>query len=356
MTEFVVWLDDVDSASPTAVAGGKMGRLSELAHVGLKVPRGFTVTAAAYVHQCAKSGLRAYVEEQLSTLTDHAECDHLAAVAKSIGDLFEQTPVEPKLATEIAAAYAELSSRCAEIDQPVAVRSSAVGEDSERASFSGIFDTYLGMSSEQRVLEALKRCWASLFSVRALSYRLKYRCSHHDMPMAVGVLEFVRARASGVAFSVHPVTGKRDRMVIEGNWGWGESVVRAAVTPDHIEVCKADRRVLSYQVADKQLVSTFDAAKAKVVETETPPLLRRKPILSGEEIGAVVEAVGLIEDHYGYPVDVEWVIENGRRPGEPVCIVQARPVTVEGDAAIAQGDTRWDPGAYALKYAFGKGP
>ena len=133
------------------------------------------------------------------------------------------------------------------------------------ASFAGIFDTYLGVSGPDRVLNAVRQCWASLFSTRAVACRLRAGTHHRDMPMAVGVIELIHARASGVAFSAHPVTGKTDRIVIETSWGWGEAVVQGLVTPDHIEVGKADGRVLKYQVADKTVVSAFDYAVGRVV-------------------------------------------------------------------------------------------
>lgn len=350
MTGFIAWLDDLDPVSATALAGAKMGRLTELSRLGLKVPRGFTVTVDAYAYQCAESGLDALVEEQVLALTEFTDGDRLTAVADTIRAKFEQTPVEPAVAAAIADAYAELCFRCLEVNQPVAVRSSATGEDSAQASFAGIFDTYLGMSGDTQVLAAVRRCWASLFSARALGYRLEHGVSHRDMPMAVGVLELVPARVSGVAFSIHPVSAKRDRIVIEGTWGLGQAVVQGAVTPDHIEVCKVDRRVLAYDVADKRVVSAYDYATSGVVETDMPARFRDARVLDEEEIGAIARAVCAIEDHYGHPVDVEWVIGRARRTGDPVSIVQARPVTVATDDC----GTCWDPGAYAAKYAFGE--
>lgn len=356
MTESIAWLDELDPAIATAVAGAKMGRLSELSRLGINVPRGFTVTADAYRRHCVASGLDTFVEHQLSTLAGSADYARIADVADTIRARFAQASLAQTLAVGISGAYAELSHRCAQSNQPVAVRSSAVGEDSAHASFAGVFDTYLGMSGEHRVLAAVQRCWASLFSPRALSYLVGRGISHRDMPMAVGVLELVHARASGVAFSIHPVTGKPDRIVIEGTWGCGEAVVQGAVTPDHIEVDKADRRVLTHDVARKEVVSAFDYVRGEVIETTMPARFRNAPILDDEEIGAVADAVCGIEDHYGYPVDVEWVIGRARRPGEPVCIVQARPITVAGRTKSEAVTPCWDPGAYAAKYASGGRP
>jgi pyruvate,water dikinase len=171
------------------------------------------------------------------------------------------------------------------------------------------------------------------------------------MPMAVGVDELINARASGVAFSAHPVTGKTDRVVIETSWGWGEAVVQGLVTPDHVEVGKADGRILDYQVAAKKVVSNFDYAVGRVVETDMPARLVNRRVLDDEQIAAVVDAVRAVERHYGYPVDVEWVLDRHRRAGEPVCVVQARPVTAVNEAA-EPAPTEWNPAAMAAKYVF----
>jgi pyruvate,water dikinase len=172
------------------------------------------------------------------------------------------------------------------------------------------------------------------------------------MPIAVGVIELIHARCSGVAFSVHPVTGKADRIVVETSWGWGEAIVQGLVTPDHIEVGKADGRILSHQVAAKKVVSAFDYAAGQVVEIDMPARLVDRQVLDDEQVAAVVDAVLAVERHYGYPVDVEWVLDRHRRPGDPVCVVQARPVTVVNPVAD-QAPAEWNPVAMAAKYAFG---
>jgi pyruvate,water dikinase len=359
MSDPIVWTDQVDPATAGSVAGAKMGRLSELLHAGVSVPQGFSVTVDAYRRHCAESGLDARIDEILATLAVGSAADgpgHLdpAAVdtaSHTIRALVEETPMAAGLAAAVTEAYEELCLRAVDVNVPTAVRSSACGEDAHDASFAGIFDTYLGVSGAERVLAAVRSCWGSLFSARALVYRLRRGRSHRDMPIGVGVVELVHARSSGVAFSVHPVTGKHDRVVIEGNWGWGEAVVQGLVTPDHIEIGKADGRVLTYEVAAKSVVSAFDHAAGRVVEIDMPSRLVNRQVLDDEQIGAVFEAVRHIENHYGYPVDVEWVIARHRRSGDPVTIVQARPVTVA--AAATATPPAWSPVALATKYAFG---
>ncbi|MFT3874375.1 MAG: PEP/pyruvate-binding domain-containing protein [Nocardioides sp.] len=345
----VLWLDTVEPEQAIALTGAKMGRLCELRAAGAAVPDGFSVSIDGYRQHTAAAGLDDFIETVLGELGSDPSPGDVETASATIRGEFEVRPVEPSLASAIIEAYDELSERCLEVNPPVAVRSSATGEDSADASFAGIFDTYLGISGADRVLGAVRRCWGSLFTGRALDYRHRRGISHLDMPIAVGVIELVHARCSGVAFSVHPVTGKTDRVVIEGNWGWGEAVVQGLVTPDHIEVGKSDRRVLRHEVAKKTVVSAFDYARGHVVETDMPARLAERPILDDEQIGAITEDVLAIEKHYGYPVDVEWVISRHRRSGDPVSIVQARPVSV---ASVAPTPGGWNPVAMAAKHAF----
>lgn len=353
-TSSILWIGEAEPAAAVAAAGSKMGRLADLLQAGVTVPAGFAVTVDAYRTHCAESGLDDEVGRVLAGLGDDPEPADVEAASDRIRRAFEQRELSPALSAEVTEAYERLCLECMDIDVPTAVRSSAAGEDSADASFAGIFDTYLGVSGPEQVLSAVRSCWASLFTARALSYRLRRGISHRDMPIAVGVVELVAARASGVAFSVHPVTGRPDRIVIESNWGWGEAVVQGLVTPDHVEVGKSDNRILRHDVNRKTVVSAFDHAQGRVVEREMPGSLVERQVLDEEQALAVAEAVRSIEEHYGYPVDVEWVLDRHRRSGEPVCIVQSRPVTVAAEPEPAP--TGWDPVAMATKYAFhGKG-
>ena len=344
----IVWIDTVDPDDALARTGAKMGRLAEMARDGLSIPLAFAVTIDGFREHVAETGLDETIDGHLLGL-DGADSVAVEAAAEAIRTAFRETAIAPGLAQEIEEAYEELSDRCSDLNVPVAVRSSATGEDSSEASFAGIFDTYLGISGAQATLSAVRDCWASLFTTRAVDYRLKRGISHRDMPMAVGVVELVHARASGVAFSVHPVTGKSDRIVIEANWGWGEAVVQGLVTPDHVEVGKADGRILKHDVSRKDIVSAFDFAAGVVVEIPMPTRLRERACLDDEQIAAITAAVLEIESRYGYPVDVEWVVSRHRRPGEPVSIVQSRPVTTPVEEA---NPVAYDPMALAQKYIF----
>jgi pyruvate,water dikinase len=344
----IVWVDDLSYAS-LARAGSKMARLGELRRRGVHVPEGFVVATECFQRFLGDSKAGAAVEECIGGLRSDSATEVISAAARAARDALEREAVPAAIADSITDAYEELSYLRRDLNVPVAVRSSATGEDAADVSFAGLFDTYLGVTGAESVLDAVKRCWASLFTDRAVGYRLKKKLDHAQSPMAVGVIELVHARASGVAFSIHPVSGSAQRMVIEGSWGWGEAVVQGLVQPDHIEIGKSDRRVLDYQVADKRVVSCFDYARGLVVEQDMPKRLRRECMLDDEQLAAVIDAVLAIEGFFGYPVDVEWVLDRYRRAGEPVTIVQSRPVTVK---PIEQSAPQWDPVAYASKYAF----
>jgi pyruvate,water dikinase len=347
----IAWVDEVAPDEAVGICGAKMGRLAELLQAGVSLPKGFTVTVGAFRRHWDEASLDEVTDIAFGGLGAEPGPAEIEAAAAAVRAELAGRDLGADLAAQIGDAYEELSSRCFEINVPTAVRSSAIGEDSSTASFAGIFDTYLGVSGPDRVLDAVRACWASLFNTRAVAYRLRAGTHHRDMPMAVGVIELIHARASGVAFSVHPVTGKTDRVVIETSWGWGEAVVQGLVTPDHVEVGKSDGRVLKYQVADKTVVSAFDYAAGRVIETEMPARLVSRRVLDEEQIAAITDAVLAVERHYGYPVDVEWVLDRHRREGEPVCVVQARPVTV---TAAQTAPTDWNPAAMAAKYVFGR--
>ena len=346
----ILWIDSTDPSEAIRLSGSKMGRLAELVQTGSNVPRAFAVTVDAFSEHMVSTGLDEFIDREVRDL----DADDPVAV-EGVGDRIRgaimSTPIGSTLADAITDAYDELSDRASDLNVPTAVRSSATGEDGADSSFAGIFDTFLGVSGPERVLDAIRACWASLFSPRAVSYRARGGISHHAMPMAVGVVELVHARSSGVAFSLHPVSGKQDRVVIEANWGWGEAVVQGLVTPDNFEVGKADRRILRRTINDKTTVSAFDFAAGHVAEIPMPNRLRQRACLDDEQIAAITDAVVGIEEHYGYPVDVEWVIDRHRRPGEPVSIVQTRPITV----VEAVQPAAYDPMALANKYIFARG-
>lgn len=331
-------------ASDRARVGPKVARLAELGRVGFRVPTGYAITTDAYLDFVRATGLDDAIAAQLRNLGDRS-FEALDAAAARIGERFDDAALAPAMTDCFARAYDALCFDVREVDKPVAVRSSAVGEDAAEHSFAGQYETWLGVSGLDEVNRCVRRAWASLFSARALGYRLQSGLGADAMPMAVGVLELIRARASGVAFSMHPVSGRLDRIVVEGSWGYGEAVVQGVVVPDHAELDKEGLRLLDYRVANKETVSVMDYRRGAVVERSMPSAFRDARVLDDEELDAIARAVVDVETHYGHPVDIEWVIQRDRRPGDPVVLVQARPVTTRAGEPV-----RWDPVRYALRY------
>jgi phosphohistidine swiveling domain-containing protein len=305
------------------VVGGKGASLSRLARAGFRVPPGFHVTTGAYLDFLDGDGLRDRVLAALS-LVDVSDAGTFEAAAARSSELFAGQPVPAPTATAIARAYASLGDD----DVPVAVRSSATVEDLPGMSAAGQHDTYLNVRGEAAVVDAVRRCWASLWTARAIGYRARRGISPGDVSIAVVVQRLVPAEAAGVLFTIDPVSGAPDQVVASANWGLGESVVAGDVTPDIAVVDRASGTLVSYQLGGKEIMTVADGAGT--LETETPADLRSTPVLSPAQAGELARVGLAIEKLYGEPVDVEWA----RADGE-LWVVQARPITAVAARPVA---------------------
>ncbi|MEV0614008.1 PEP/pyruvate-binding domain-containing protein [Nonomuraea sp. NPDC050404] len=287
-----------DDAADLATAGGKGASLAKLAAAGLPVPGGFHITTEAY-----RAFVASFLEELLRAVTDDPDL---------IPPLFTGHDVPGEIAEEIVRAYEALGD-----DVPVAVRSSATAEDLPELSFAGQQDTYLNIRGDA-LLDAVKRCWASLWNPRAIAYRDQNGVPHDDVALAVVVQALVDADAAGIMFTANPITGARDETVVNASWGLGEAVVGGQVSPDTIVV--SGGVVTESRTGDKQVmtVRTDDGTEERPV----PEDKRDAPVLDEEE---ALELAGLgtrIQDLYGTPMDVEWARHEGS-----FAILQARPIT-----------------------------
>ena len=328
----VLALDDPGAVAE--VVGGKGASLSRLARAGFRVPPGFHVTTGAYLDFLDGGGLRDWVLAALS-LADVSDAGTFEAAAARISDLFAGQPVPASTAAAVAWAYASLGDN----DVPVAVRSSATVEDLPGMSAAGQHDTYLNVRGEAAVVNAVKRCWASLWSARAIGYRARRGISPDDVSIAVVVQRLVPAEAAGVMFTINPVSGAPNQVVVSANWGLGESVVSGDVTPDVAVVDRATETLVTYQPGGKEVMTVADGAGT--LETETPAGLRSTPVLSPRH-AAELARVGLaIEKLYGEPVDVEWA-----RADSGLWVVQARPITTlpnrPAASAVPDSGEQWN--------------
>jgi phosphohistidine swiveling domain-containing protein len=319
-----------DPRATAGVVGGKGASLARLARAGFRVPPGFHVTTSAYLGFIGRGGLREQVLAAMSAV-DVSDAATFAAAAGHIGDLFAGQPVPGPTAAAIARACVLLG------EVPVAVRSSATVEDLPGMSAAGQHDTYLNVRGEAAVLDAVKRCWASLWSARAIAYRARYGIEPGQVSIAVVVQQLVPAEAAGVMFTIDPVGGARDKIVISANWGLGESVVAGDVTPDVAVVDRAAGMLVSYQVGSKEKMTVADGPATRAAVT--PDGLRRAAVLSPGQAGELARVGLAIEKLYDQPMDIEWALTAGE-----LSVVQARPITTPAPRrpAAAPGEPQND--------------
>ncbi len=313
VSKFVLPL--ADSRATLQVAGGKGASLARLASAGLPVPDGFHVTTNAYSHFVAENNLQPGILAALKT-ADINRPATLEAASKTIQMSIENASMPADIAYAISQAYEELSG----INPAVAVRSSATAEDLPELSFAGQQETFLNIQGISALLEAVQKCWASLWTPRAIGYRARHGIDSDGLSLAVTVQLMIAAEVAGILFTANPVTGRHDQVVINAAWGLGEAIVGGQVTPDTITVDKVSGQVLERTTADKVLMTV--GLKGSTETRPVPEELRQVAVLDNRQAAELTRLGIKIEDLYNCPVDVEWTL----RAGE-LAIVQARPIT-----------------------------
>jgi pyruvate,water dikinase len=300
--------------------GGKSASLGELLAAGIPVPPGFALSTEAYRACLAQARL------------DDPTADAIRAAA-----------VPPAIHQEIGLRYDELARWADAPEPPVAVRSSAVGEDGAQATFAGQQDTFLWVRGIDRVCDAVRGCWASLYSEPAVSYRARLDAAvagaddaaagaddaadERAPAMGVAVQMMVDADISGVMFTCNPVSGDPSMVAINASWGLGVAVVGGEVTPDDYLVSKVTREVVRVRVHDKHVQYVPDPGGAGTIATDVPADRRRARCLDDAALAALVDVGRRVEQHFGSRQDIEWAIARGCSPPEGLFVVQSRPVT-----------------------------
>ena len=301
------------SISDVSSAGGKGSSLGEMVRNRISVPKGFVVLVGAYRAFMTENGLLQKIEEIVSKTTDE-EVDTLEKASKKIRKLFDSAKISKDLERHIFRAFEKLNTKY------VAVRSSATMEDSFSASWAGQLETYLNTTKES-LSENIKKCWSSLFTPRAIVYRMDKELPLKDIGVAIVIQEMVQSDVSGNAFSVHPVTQDRDSMVIEAVYGLGEALVGGNITPDTYVIQKSNKSISKLEVSN-QSKALSEKVSGGSKWRSLPNRLRDKQKLSNKEIQKLSALILRIERHYNYPVDVEWV-----KKGSNFFITQSRPIT-----------------------------
>ena len=326
--------------------GGKNASLGEMYNqlnpIGINIPNGFAVTAEAYRLFRKMNNLEQPLEDLLLSL-DTKQFSNLSFIGEKARNLILTATIPEEIRAEIKVAYQSLSEQCGVSNLDVAVRSSATSEDLPTASFAGRMDSFLNINGEQQLLVAIRRCYASLFTDRAIKYRYDMDFAKLDIAISVGVQQMVRSdkASSGVAFTIDPDSGFKNAVIINGCWGLGENIVQGTITPDEWMVFKPTLEnpdlnpILKKQCGRKEFTMIYSdksestAADNTIVNIDTPSKKQNQFSLNDKEVIQLSQWCYKIEKHYKKAMDIEWAKDG---LNNQLYIVQARPETVHGKA------------------------
>ena len=295
--KLLVWFAEVGKEDIPLV-GGKGANLGEMTKASLPVPPGFIITAEAYYEFLRSNKLDAIIKKDLANL-DPEESKKLSAIAETLQKAIKSHPLPSELAKKIEKAYDDMGKG------PVAVRSSATAEDLPDASFAGQQATFLNIEGHDKLIKAVRECWASLFEARAIYYRAINKFDHMKVGIAVPVQKMVQSEVSGIMFTADPVASDTNKIVIDAGMGLGEAIVSGSVTPDHYVVDKKTMEIVSKEVSkqDWQIVRSKTGAN---IHTSNPKDKLEGQKLSDEQIVKLATLGHKVEMHYGAPQDMEW--------------------------------------------------
>ncbi len=323
-------LRDLRRADASAF-GGKSANLGELLSAGIPVPSGFALAASAFWAFVAETGLEGTIASAMARAASGTVEDG-AAASKAIGEAMRFAPLPDAVLAELATRYEELA-RESGAEPAVAVRSSALGEDGEDATFAGQQESFLWVRGFDHLCDAVRDCWVSLYTPRAIGYRAARGAGGEEPAMGVTVQAMVDAEVSGVLFTCNPVSGDPSMVAIEASWGLGIAVVGGETTPDDFLVSKVTGEVVRRTVNAKEIEYVPDAAGRGTVRVEVPAERRGEPCLDEEHLVALVDLARRVERHYGAHQDVEWALARGRSLPDALVVLQARPVTAVPEPA-----------------------
>ena len=324
--KYIKWFDEI-SKEDIPIVGGKGANLGELTQKGVSVPPGFCITAKAYSDFISKEELGDKIRRKIEGL-DIEDSAKLQMRSLEIRDIINNSPMPNEIKEEIERAYKEFSIKT-RIENPfVAVRSSATAEDLPEASFAGQQDTYLHISRIDEVLRYTRKCWASLWTARAIYYREKQNFDHFQVSLSVVIQKMINSEKSGVMFTANPITNDVNQLMINASWGLGEAVVSGTVSPDEYILDKCNKKVVEKHISEKVVMVVKNEEDIGTVEVRVSDFLGydfiNKQCLTEEEIDELAEYGIKIENIYENYEDIEWGFDKDTKK---LYILQARPIT-----------------------------
>jgi pyruvate,water dikinase len=294
------------------IAGGKGASLGEMTQAGFLVPSGFIILATAFDEFLKQTDLNIEIDSIIKKV-NHEDINSVQGASVKIRDLMADAKFPKDLGEEILREFTKLKAKY------VAVRSSATAEDSSIASWAGELESYLNVT-KSNLLESVKKCWSSLFTPRAIFYRFEKKLNNQKISVAVAIQKMVQSDVSGICFTVHPVTEDRNQIVIEAGYGLGEAIVGGKITPDTYVTDKKNNTIIDINISKQEMMIT--KTPKGTIETKVPTLKQDKQKLNNKQIVQLAKICKKIEEHYKYPQDIEWAMENNK-----FYITQSRPIT-----------------------------
>lgn len=314
--KWIFWFEELGTEDNDRV-GKKCANLGELTRLGLRTPPGFAISIDGYERFMAKTGageeIRRYVQENRDHLN---EVKHQIAASQAIRNIIESKEMPPDMREELFRYHDQLEERAGGQELSVAVRSSGA------VSMPGQMESYLNVRRKESVLQKVIQVWGSAFTTRAIAFRLEKGMAMEKAPIGIAVLKMVEAKSAGVVLTVLPTIGDLSKVVVEGNWGLGESVVSGEVNPDQFIVDKSDGTVESIVSPKTKMVVYHDGG---TITAQVPAEIQEKPCVDPEELKEIVRVAKQVEDHFKVPQDMEWVLDRFQSIPDNLYWVQARP-------------------------------
>jgi pyruvate,water dikinase len=316
---YIFWIEELGQEH-CEIVGKKCGNLGEMAKIGLLVPPGFALSVEAYKDFMIQTNARREIQNYLSQLSGEIETiEQFNQASRHLRQIVESKEMPEAMKDTILSFYEGLCRRC---DCIVAVSTRSAGP----VSHPGQYETYLNVKGKANLLEKIKKVWASSFNPRSLAFRKRKALPLENDPIGVAVLKMVNARAAGVLFTADPNTGDMSRMILEANWGLGESVVSGELMPDVYVLKKDTLRILEKKLGKKSKYVT--CKELGVAEEECPADLSGAFCLRDEEAKEIGRLAILLENHFGVPQDVEWAVERDSELPKSIILLQTRPAVI----------------------------
>lgn len=323
---YIKWFSETGKED-TNIVGSKGANLGELTQRGLKIPPGFSITTKSYIEFIDENELDEIIRALMYGL-DEENLETLKHVSSQIRKRIIESVIPSKLKQEIINAYKEFSKEINLQNPEVAIRSSGIFEDLPKASFAGQQDTYLHIRGQEELLRHIKMCWASLWTSRAIYYRVKQNFDHFNSSMSVVIQVMVNSEKSGVILTGNPINNNLDEMIINSSWGLGQAITSGLVTPDEYIIRKDKKQILNKFISDKNIMVVKDEEQIGTIEVRVKDFLGKDKVkeesLNDEELRKLINCGIKIEGIYGSSQNIEWGFDNDTKD---LYILQSRPIT-----------------------------